>query len=188
VIFRPLEHLLWHGKWATALGAVEIFAVVWPAVALVSVLHAVQAARGHFRLWGAIAFITALAAVFGSGVGAVMGRSAEAAAVGYAIGSLAGLLVNVKYSLALLDLRVTPVMKAALRPWLAATLAAALAIYVGRLIGDGVLAVLGSMLTFSAIALLLLRLVANDSLQLVLETSRRLIGPKPFGRTAIADD
>jgi PST family polysaccharide transporter len=188
VIFRPLEHLLWHGKWATALGAVEIFAVVWPAVALVSVLHAVQAAQGHFRLWGAIAFITALAAVSGSGVGAVMGRSAEAAAVGYAIGSLAGLFVNVKYSLALLDLRVTPVMNAALRPWLAATLAAALAICVGRLIGDGVVAVLGSILTFSAIAFLLLRLVANDSLQLVLETSRRMLGPKLFGRTAVMDD
>jgi hypothetical protein len=79
-------------------------------------------------------------------------------------------------------------MNAALRPWLAATLAAALAICVGRLIGDGVVAVLGSILTFSAIALLLLRLIANDSLQLVLETSRRMLGPKLFGRTAVMDD
>ena len=187
VVFRPLEHLLWHGKWADAAGAVQVFAVIWPAVALNNVLQALQAARGHFRLWGSIAFITSLPAVLGSALGALVRGSVDAAAVGYAIGTLLGLLINVRYSLMLLDMRVGPTMASALRPWLAAIAAAVAAIAVGHLLGEGVLAMLASTLSFCVSALLFLRLVANDSLALVVESLRRMISARAFARTPATD-
>jgi O-antigen/teichoic acid export membrane protein len=182
VVFRPLEQVLWHGKWASAAGAVEILAVIWPAAAFVSVLHAVQAASGRFRLWGSIAFITSVASILGCVLGALLGRSAGAAATGYGAGTLAGLLINVRYSLTPLGMRPVPAMLSALRPWLATVAAAAASVAVGRLVGDALLDVLVSVSCFGVTAVIGLRLIANDSLQLVLDSMRRMIAARAIAR------
>ena len=175
IVFRPVESLLWHGKWATASDGVTVLAIVWPASALASVLYAVQAARGKFRLWGAVAFVSAVASILGSVAGALVGQSTGAAAIGYGIGTVAGLLLNARTSLRPLKIRLAVALQCALRPWLAIMCAAVLAFIVGRLPGNALLELVVSLICFGTLSFVALRLIANESLRLVLESVRHSI-------------
>ncbi|HUN74157.1 MAG TPA: oligosaccharide flippase family protein [Steroidobacteraceae bacterium] len=171
-VFQPFEQLVWHGKWSTAGSAIMVLAVVWPTTTVVSVMHAVQAAAGRFRLWGCMAFLTAVLSIVGSVLGAWAGRSAFAAAIGYGVGTLLGMQVNASYSLPLVGLASRTAMLRAARPWSAALLAAAVSLGFARLAGDARAGLLVAALSFALLVYAALRLVARDSLELVVSSLR----------------
>jgi len=104
-IYEPLERALWHGKWSAATNSVHILGVIWPAAAAVSVLRALQMATGHFRQWGIVTFVGAVASIFGAAVGAYIGGTAGAAAMGFGLGVLLGTALNAAFALPRIGVR-----------------------------------------------------------------------------------
>jgi len=56
VIISPLEHLLWHGKWAPAVAAVIIFGIFYPWRVSVALTSAVLMAQGRFKRFAGTAW------------------------------------------------------------------------------------------------------------------------------------
>lgn len=182
-VFQPFEQVVWHGKWSTAGSAIEVLALVWPTTTVIAVMHAVQAAARRFRLWGCIALLTALLSILGSVLGAWAGRSACAAAIGYGIGTVLGMYVNASYSLPLVGIAGRTAMLRAARPWFAAMSAAAVSVGFARLVGDPRLGLLVAALSFTVLVYGALRLLARDSLELVVASFRStLISARPLPR------
>jgi PST family polysaccharide transporter len=78
-IYEPLERALWHGKWSASSHSIYVLAAMWPAVAGVSVLRALQMATGRFQSWGLVTISGAAMSIAGTAAGAYVGRGATAA-------------------------------------------------------------------------------------------------------------
>jgi O-antigen/teichoic acid export membrane protein len=182
-IYEPLERALWHGKWSAATNSVHILGVIWPAAAAVSVLRALQMATGHFRQWGIVTFVGAVASIFGAAVGAYIGGTAGAAAMGFGLGVLLGTALNAAFALPRIGVRALDAATSVLRPWLILVAAAACAQYAGALFNRTWIDMLVTAACFCTLGFFALRLLANDSLQLF-EMSMRQIIRGNFRRTA----
>lgn len=62
VVIGPLEQLLWEGKWAAAVPAVQILALFFPIRILTGVVNALLMGQGRFRYW------SMLSTILGAGV------------------------------------------------------------------------------------------------------------------------
>lgn len=166
-VYDPLEQVLWHGKWAAASHTVQILAVVWPAAAAVSVLRALQIATGHFRQWGVVTLVNAVASIAGTALGAYLGGSPGVAAVGFGLGVLFGAWLNAAMSLPRIGLHAQEVASAVLRPWIIIAVAALCAKYAGAFFGRVWIDALVSAACFVILGFLGLRTLAGESLQRV---------------------
>jgi O-antigen/teichoic acid export membrane protein len=173
-VYEPLERVLWHGKWAAATNSVHILAIVWPAAAGVSVLRALQMATGHFRQWGIVTLIGALGSVSGTAIGAYVGGSAAAAAMGFGLGALFGAALNAGFALPRVGVRAVDTATPVLRPWLIIAAASVCAQLAGSQFNGTWIDMLVTAACFCTLGFVGLRLFANDSLKLV-ETSLRQI-------------
>jgi O-antigen/teichoic acid export membrane protein len=174
-VYEPLERVLWHGKWAAATSSVHILAIVWPAAAGVSVLRALQMATGHFRQWGIVTLIGALASVSGTAIGAYLGESAATAAIGFGLGSLFGAALNARIALPRIGVRATDTAVSVLRPWLIIVAAAVCAQLAGSQFDRTWIDILVTTACFCTLGLFGLRLFANESLRLVEISLRQII-------------
>jgi PST family polysaccharide transporter len=174
-VYEPLERILWHGKWSGAARAVYILGLIWPAAAGASVVRALQMATGHFRQWGVLSLIGAVAGVSCTVIGAYFGRSAASAAIGFGIGTLFGAVLIMPPALAAVEMKAPGAMLSVLRPWLIIAAAATCAKRVGALTGSTWLDLLVSAVCFLMLSLLGLRLFADDSFPLVFNTLRQMV-------------
>jgi PST family polysaccharide transporter len=185
-LYEPLERMLWHGKWASAAPCVRILAVVWPAAAAMSVLRALQMSSGLFKQWGIVTLFSAVASVTGTVVGAAMGHSAAAAAIGFGIGSLLSAALN--GTLALSRVGVSPLKAAAavLRPWLFLLAAAVIAHYAARLVAGPGQRLAVAAVTFGALGLASVMLFDRDGLRMILQALERLSLGRSKSRAALS--
>jgi lipopolysaccharide exporter len=177
-IYEPLERLLWHGKWSAAAHAVYVLAVVWPAVAGLSVLRALQMATGRFRQWGTINLISAMASVCGTVMGAYFGASAADAAIGFGIGSLFGAVINASISLASIGARGFDAIVWIIRPWVILVASAICAQRAGNIADGPWPKLIVSAICFATVGVFGLRVFAKDSFWLVVSTLRQTIQGK----------
>ncbi len=56
-IVEPLEQFVWHGKWASAVPLMQIFAILAPLMIISDILQAALNSRGQFRLAGYLTFL-----------------------------------------------------------------------------------------------------------------------------------
>jgi O-antigen/teichoic acid export membrane protein len=164
-IYGPAEQILWHGKWAAASHAVQILAVVWPAAAAVSVLRALHIATGHFRQWGVLTSLSALACISGTVFGAYWGRSPATAAVGFGVGVMLGAWLNAAIALPRIGVHAGQTAFSVLRPWVIIAGAALCAEAAGALFGGVWIDALASAASFVAVGFVGLRALASDSLR-----------------------
>jgi O-antigen/teichoic acid export membrane protein len=174
VIYAPLEHEFWHGKWAAATRAVYVLALLWPAAAAVSVLRALQMATGRFREWGMVTLAGSALSVAGTVAGAAVGRTAAATALGFGAGALAGAALSAAVALPRAGMRTLDAATAVLRPWLIVAASAVGGHFVGAAAGDGWSALLASGLCFLAFAYGALRSFARDSIVLLQDSLKRM--------------
>jgi asparagine synthase (glutamine-hydrolysing) len=172
-IYEPLERILWHGKWSASTHAVYILAALWPAAAGISVLRALQMATARFRQWGTVTLISSLASVCGTVIGAYLGRSAVAAAMGFGLGALFGAALNARLALPAIGIRTMDIALSIMRPWLTLVFAALCATLAGNLCHDAWLALTVSAGCFLALSFLGLSLFARHSLNEVAMSLRR---------------
>jgi O-antigen/teichoic acid export membrane protein len=175
-IFEPLERALWHGKWAGAAYAIQILAVTWPATAGVSVLRALQMATGHFRQWGVVTLVSALACVAGAALGASRYGSAAATAMGFGVGAVLGAALNAAVALPHIGVSVIGVVRSVFRPWLIIAAAAACSHYVGSFFLHAWMDVAVVAASFCTLSLIGLKIFARDSLALVAQSLQRIAG------------
>jgi O-antigen/teichoic acid export membrane protein len=187
-VYEPIELILWHGKWSGAAQAIHILGLVWPAAAGISVVRALQMATGHFRQWGVLTLIGAVACVCGTVIGAYLGRSAASAAIGFGIGTLFGAALNTPLALATIEMKSLSVISSALRPWLTIAVAALCANYLGHLMSSTWPNLVVSVLCFLTFSFVGLRLFANDSFPLVLSSLRHILVRKGIGGGRPAGD
>jgi O-antigen/teichoic acid export membrane protein len=81
-IFAPIEALIWHGKWTSSNTSVQILSICYPSSVALSVVMAIQSARGEFREWSLLTLAMAVGAVSAAGVGAYWGGSSDAISLG----------------------------------------------------------------------------------------------------------
>jgi asparagine synthase (glutamine-hydrolysing) len=184
-IFEPLERALWHGKWAAAAPAVYIFAVIWPLSAGVSVLRALQAARGRFHKWGILTLASSFASVSGTIIGAYVGRSAASAAMGFAIGTAFGTALNARYALSGTGIGAMDSVVSALRPWLILGCSAACARLLGEIVENTWLRLFVSAVCFGVFGFFGLGLFARDSFRLVVNSLRKVVRGRFLGSPSI---
>jgi O-antigen/teichoic acid export membrane protein len=175
-VYEPLERALWHGKWSGATDAVQILAVVWPAIASVSVLRALQMATGHFRQWGVVTLISALASVAGAALGAYWGGSATTTAMGFGLGAMLGAALNAAVALPHIGIGAADTGLSVLHPWLVIAAAAVCARYAGTLFSPAWIDVAAAGACFCILSYLGLRVLAHDSLILVENSLQRILG------------
>lgn len=175
-IYQPLERALWHGKWAGATAAIQILALVWPAIAGVSVLRALQMATGHFRQWGIVTLIGALASVAGAALGAYWGGSATTTAMGFGLGAILGAALNARVALPHIGMGAAAAGLSVLHPWLIIAAAAACARYTGTLFSLAWLDVAAAGACFCVLGYFGLRVLARENLILVEKSLRRILG------------
>jgi O-antigen/teichoic acid export membrane protein len=169
-VYDPLESLLWHGKWSAAGPLVDVLALVWPAVAMISVLRAVQMAVGHFRQWGTLMLVQAIGSIAGASVGALAGRSALAAALGYCVGILAGAALNARVALVGIRMHARDYPWSTFASWLWLAAAAAAAHTLGGLVRHPAAGVLVAAASYCLLGLIGLRLLGDGALTLALRT------------------
>lgn len=174
-VFKPLESFLWHGKWAGAVHAVYVLALIWPAAAGVSVLRALQAAIGRFQQWGLVTFITALSQVSCTAIGAYIGGTATTAAVGFAIGNLVGATLNSQLAFALVSLHFRNFAHEVFKPWLVLAAVAWAAGFVGNLADRPVQSLLISASSFAILGYLGLAIFARGTLLSLVSSARRVL-------------
>jgi len=181
--YDPLEQVLWHGKWAAASHAVQIFAAVFPLAAAASVLRALQIATGHFRQWGVVTLIGALASISGTTLGAYLGGSPATAALGFGLGVMCGTWLNASISLPGIGVHARQVASSLLRPWLVIASAALCAEFTGALFGRVWIDALVSAACFVTFGFIGLRTLAGDSLQRVRVSVAQLVHRSPVAET-----
>jgi O-antigen/teichoic acid export membrane protein len=123
-LFEPLELLLWRGKWAAAVPAVQWLAACYPLSVLMAVPLAVQLAHGWFRQWGLLLLLDGLGTIGAGAAGAALGATAADIAIwtgGFTV--LAGLVIALA-ALPRIGLSVLEIARAGLPAW-ALSLAAA---------------------------------------------------------------
>ncbi len=165
-VFSPLEHILWHGKWAGAAHAIDVLAFVWPAAAATSVMRALQASTGRFHQWGLIALLSSFISVCGTVVGAYIGRSATGAAIGFGVSTLLCTTIISGVALGSIGLGTTTALGAA-RAWMTLAAASAAAQLLGRGVHTLWLELLVTATLFGLMGFLALKFCANESLQLL---------------------
>lgn len=178
LVFQPMEQILWRGKWAAATGAVYVFAVIWPAIAAANVLRALQSAMGHFREWGVVALITAIASILGTVLGALLDGTATSAAIGFSVGAMSGTAINLHVALAPIRINAALALSVAVRPWVVVFTAAGLSGYAGSVAPSPLLRMSLSTACFVVVCWIGARLFANESLQLVILSVRQLISSR----------
>lgn len=177
-IYEPLDYLLWRGKWSDATLAIYVLAMAWPAAAAGSVLRALQMATGRFHQWGLLSLGSAISSVGGATLGAYAGRSATAAAVGFALGSLLGGAVNAWFALTGIGISVAKGAVSVLRPWSIIVLAGVCARIAGHFVNDTLLKWVATILCFMTFGSSGLWLFAHNSVQLVLNSLRQIVRGK----------
>jgi PST family polysaccharide transporter len=187
-IFRPLELALWHGKWAAAAPAVYALAAVWPAVAAVSVLRALQSALGRFHQWGLVTLAGASVSVLGTVIGAYYAKSALGASIGYAVGALFGAALSAHFALAEIGMRATDSALSVLRPWLVMAGCALCAHALGSMTENVILDLLLTALSFTILAVIFLKAIANESYQLVAVSVQRIVRTRLFRQPVIPSE
>lgn len=180
--YEPLERALWHGKWSASSQPIYVLAAMWPAVAGVSVLRALQMATGGFQAWGLVTIAAAALSISGTVAGAYVGHSATAAAFGFSIGAVCGAALNARYALSGLGIGATHLIGSLLRPWSAVAGGALCAGTAGALIANPWTAVFICLTTFAVLSVAALLLVARESVELVIESLRRLVASRLPGR------
>lgn len=185
VVFKPLEALLWHGKWAAAAPALYVLSLVWPAAAGVSVLRAVQMASGRFRQWGLVMLVSAFSSIAGTVLGAHLGGTAACAGIGFGVGAVAGAALNACITLSALDVNSVRMLFPVLQPWLITTIAAVCAIVIASQIEMNRLSLLAGAASFIVVATLGLRTFARESFSLVTVALRGLLRHRMAGRSGL---
>jgi O-antigen/teichoic acid export membrane protein len=122
-VFEPLEQLLWHGKWSSAVYPVQIIAILYPMNVALSVPYALQLSAGAFREWGLMLFVLSIAVVSAAiGGAAFFGTPAGIAAC--ALGTLfVGCLLYVRVALKHAAFSLPRIMLAVLPSWTLALIA-----------------------------------------------------------------
>ena len=179
-IYDPLQTLLWGGKWAAAGPPIHVLAFVWPAVAALSVLRAVQMAIGHFRQWGTLMLTQAAVSIAGASLGAIAGRSALATALGYAVGALVGGALNSVVALDGIRLRARDYPWSTLSSWLWLAAAAAAAHAIGGLVRHPAAQAPLIAASYCLLGLIGLKLLGDSALSLALRTAQRAAGKLPL--------
>jgi O-antigen/teichoic acid export membrane protein len=179
-VYDPLQALLWGGKWSSAGPPIDVLAFVWPAVAMLSVLRAVQMAIGHFRQWGALMLTQALLSIAGASAGALVGGSAFGTALGYAAGIVIGATVNSLVALDGIGMRARDYPWSTFSSWLWLAAAALAAHAIGGLAHHPIVQVLTCGLSYCLLALIGLRLLGDGALTLALSSAQRAIAKRPF--------
>jgi O-antigen/teichoic acid export membrane protein len=179
-VYDPLQVLLWHGKWSAAGPAIYLLALIWPAVAIVSVLRALQMALGHFRQWGMLMLAQAATSIAGASVGALAGRSAGSTALGYAVGALIGAALNAVVAFHGVGMRSRGFPWSIFGSWLLLAGAAAAARALGGLDPHPAMQFLLSAASYCVVALLGLKLLGDDALILASHLVRRAFAQSPL--------
>jgi len=141
-VFRPLESLLWGGKWAGAASSVQVLSAAFPFYAVMQVVTASQISRGLFKRCAIMLTLYGVGLVASGGVGAALFGTAPAIAsfagaflaVGAAVyilieartlgaepGDLAGAMLPswvVAVGASLVTIRVEPLVRDGLAPYL----------------------------------------------------------------------
>lgn len=79
-VMHPLEHLLWRGKWADAVGAVVVFGIFYPWRVGFAVTCAAMQAQGRFKFQSMTAWFEGIALMLAAAIGAWMDASATSVA------------------------------------------------------------------------------------------------------------
>lgn len=124
----PLEDLVWHGKWDSAVWPTQALSLLYAARVLFMVPSVGYLAQGRFRENALLVLVCGFGLMLASATGALLSPTAESIAVwlgGYiGIGCLAFSL----HGLARLDIPPTQVLKAIMPAWIAAWVACAAAL------------------------------------------------------------
>jgi O-antigen/teichoic acid export membrane protein len=119
-IYEPIEKLLWHGKWAASIVPVQILSLCFSPNVALSVVMAVQSARGRFQQWGLMTLGLAVGTILSVVVGAYWGGDPTSIALFFGLFNIVGGLI---YSaIALRDFRIGAwiLFKCIGPPWLIA--------------------------------------------------------------------
>jgi len=179
-VYAPLQTLLWHGKWSAAGPAICVLALVWPAVATLSVLRALQMAIGRFRQWGLLMLTQAVTSIAGASIGALAGQSAWSTALGYAAGALLGAALNSRFALEGIGMRARDYPWPMFPSWLLLVVAAVAAHGLGGLARSPATQVLLIAACYCLFALVGLRLLGDATLTLALRSAQAANARRPF--------
>lgn len=128
VTFRPLELLIWQGKWATAAHAVQALGVFYALALLPSVAVSAQHARGDFRAAAAGLLVLAGVSVSAASVGAAAIGTTFGIALAVALGRGTASLMHVVIVLRPLGVTWRRICAGVLPAWLASVIGGALAL------------------------------------------------------------
>ncbi|HEY2679111.1 MAG TPA: oligosaccharide flippase family protein [Steroidobacteraceae bacterium] len=131
-LFAPIEALIWHGKWASSTASVQILSITYPPSVALSVVMAIQSARGQFKEWGLMTLAIAVGSVIAAGIGAYWGRTSEAIAIASGAFTMVGTYGYAWIALRQFDLGIRSLVASLLPAWLIG-LAAAMVTMLARL-------------------------------------------------------
>ncbi|MBC7835113.1 MAG: oligosaccharide flippase family protein [Phycisphaerales bacterium] len=137
VVAAPMESFLWGGKWAKAVGALQVLGVIFPFRVTFGLTAAIMLAGGHFKRYFWLTLMEGTGICIGAGIGAaVFGNATGIAAC--AGGAMAlGRLVVTMILLGGLGVPIARVVGAFMSWWLLAVGAGAAAIGVDRWLAVG---------------------------------------------------
>ncbi|QEG34711.1 oligosaccharide flippase family protein [Bythopirellula goksoeyrii] len=182
VTIGPLEQLIWHQKWASAVPLMQIFAIISPILILSDVVSAALASRGQFRLGGILTCAEGVWLLFSAWLAVMIAGTEDITLIAFWIFGLqaAFLLTESALVLQTFNIRTLTFLNSFLPQWTIAMVAGGLTAIVGHFLPTGTLPlvqilVLGTVYTivFLLLAMWLLRSDLNDLAR---------VAPKPVAR------
>jgi O-antigen/teichoic acid export membrane protein len=93
-VFGPIEAVVWRGKWAETVLAVQVLSLLYPIMIMATVALAVLSAHDRSRAWAAMLLAIGLVGNLGALGAAWTYQSATAAAIGYGTGVVVVALIS----------------------------------------------------------------------------------------------
>jgi O-antigen/teichoic acid export membrane protein len=93
-VFGPIEAVVWRGKWAETVLAVQVLSLLYPIMIMATVALAVLSAHDRSRAWAAMLLAIGVVGNLGALGAAWKYQSATAAAVGYGVGVVVVALIS----------------------------------------------------------------------------------------------
>jgi len=169
VTIRPLESLIWHGKWVVAVPLMQIFALVSPILIFTDISHAALTALGRFRLSACLTLAEAIWLLASAWFAAVVAGNNIIGVAIWIIGlRIAYTLVVNALVLGTFGITVRQYLAAFLPQWLVALTAAGGTVLVGQFLPDdtaSIAQVVVLALTFVAMFAVLARLLLGSQLE-----------------------
>lgn len=136
-LIEPLELVLWHGRWAATVPAVQTLALFYPGRAIFVVASAYMLAIGRFKAAAIMILMLGAGRMIVASIAAPLTGTAEGVAFGVGLYVAASCIIAIIWALRSAQIGTVDVLKAILPAWIIAAIAAMLAWTVDNLLRPG---------------------------------------------------